>query len=360
MASRDHSNSGSRVESAPSVVGSSSPRLTPSLQDLAWLFLSLSGSHAQWDAVMGSAFSAAAVSGAGVLPGPAVLRVHLRVFLLWVWVLPLVLPWSSWVARVSRLSEISCCPAKIPSCLMYARRSQRKRLPAYVMLTFPRLLVSSLLLCLTLPRPRYVRLRTTLLSSGPCIHQRFLGSLWRGRSRLGPRPLPLLIVAATHPLCLSRRSRRRQPPPLPLPSRVGRGGNAKVRHPFRWPPAAPSTLVATKGVRGRSPLDGVPPPLRVGGCLSVHWRHWQAIGAEPWVLSVLRDRYRIPFKDSPPPPPPPLARTSISFPTYSIGQNLLGHWLCARRSRRCCPRTPWKSSSVWISASTVVFSCWKR
>ena len=51
------------------------------------------------------------------------------------------------------------------------------------------------------------------------------------------------------------------------------------------------------------------------GCLSAHWRHWQAIGAESWVLSVQRDGYRIPFLDS----PPPLARTPISFPTYRSG-----------------------------------------
>ena len=49
--------------------------------------------------------------------------------------------------------------------------------------------------------------------------------------------------------------------------------------------------------------------------MSAHWRHWQAIGAESWVLSVLRGGYRIPFLDS----PPPLARTLISFPTYRSG-----------------------------------------
>ena len=59
------------MESAPEVVDSSFPRPTPSLQDLARLFFSLSGSRAQWDAVVGSAFSAAGVSSAGMLPGPA-------------------------------------------------------------------------------------------------------------------------------------------------------------------------------------------------------------------------------------------------------------------------------------------------
>ena len=56
-------------------------------------------------------------------------------------------------------------------------------------------------------------------------------------------------------------------------------------------------------------------PMRVGGCLSSHWRRWQDIGAETWVVTVLRDGYRVPFKDS----PPPLARTPVSFPTYRAG-----------------------------------------
>ena len=55
--------------------------------------------------------------------------------------------------------------------------------------------------------------------------------------------------------------------------------------------------------------------MRVGGCLSPHWRRWQEIGAETWVVTVLRDGYRVPFKDS----PPPLARTPVSFPTYLAG-----------------------------------------
>ena len=46
VASRDSGNSGSRVEPAPAVAGSSIPRLTPSLPDLARLFLSMSGSLA--------------------------------------------------------------------------------------------------------------------------------------------------------------------------------------------------------------------------------------------------------------------------------------------------------------------------
>ena len=59
------------MEPAPAVAGSSIPRLTPSLPDRARLFLSLLGSLAQRDAVMGSLFTAAGVTSAGVLPGPA-------------------------------------------------------------------------------------------------------------------------------------------------------------------------------------------------------------------------------------------------------------------------------------------------
>ena len=66
---------------------------------------------------------------------------------------------------------------------------------------------------------------------------------------------------------------------------------------------------------GRSQPDGVTLPVRVGGCLSSHWRSWQDIGAGTWVVTVLRDGYRVPFKDS----PPPLARTPVSFPTYRAG-----------------------------------------
>ena len=61
---------------------------------------------------------------------------------------------------------------------------------------------------------------------------------------------------------------------------------------------------------GRILPDGVPLPVRVGGCLARHWRQWQAIGAKTCVVTVLRDGYRVPFKDSPPP---------VSFPTYRAG-----------------------------------------
>ena len=54
--------------------------------------------------------------------------------------------------------------------------------------------------------------------------------------------------------------------------------------------------------------------MKVGGCLSVHWRRWQAVGADSWTVSVLRDGYRLPFES-----PPPLTRTPILFPAYRPG-----------------------------------------
>ena len=46
----------------------------------------------------------------------------------------------------------------------------------------------------------------------------------------------------------------------------------------------------------------------------MHWRRWQAVGADSWTVSVLRDGYRLPFKS-----PPPLTRTPILFPVYRPG-----------------------------------------
>ena len=57
-------------------------------------------------------------------------------------------------------------------------------------------------------------------------------SVSAGRRRSHRLP-PLLTVAVSHSWFLGRSSRLRRPPPLPLPSRVGRGGVARVRRPFR-------------------------------------------------------------------------------------------------------------------------------
>ena len=109
------------------------------------------------------------------------------------------------------------------------------------------------------------------------------------------------------------RSRRRL---LPLLARLTRRGRtARVRLPFPLPPEALAALGEKVKEPKRSRPDETTLPLRVGGCLAPHWRRWQAIGAESWVVTVLRDGYCVPFLDS----PPPLSRTLVSFPTYRAG-----------------------------------------
>ena len=89
----------------------------------------------------------------------------------------------------------------------------------------------------------------------------------------------------------------------------------RVKLPFPRPPAAPGGPVASKRGPGSSQRDVPATPLQVGVCLAPQWRRWQAIGAEFWVVSVLRDRYRVPFLDT----LPPLARSPVLFPTYWAG-----------------------------------------
>ena len=171
------------------------------------------------------------------------------------------------------------------------------------------------LLCSSLLWKRCVRHRMTLLSRRPCTHQGFPGNPRQCRSRQLHRRSLLLTAVAPPSWCHCHRSWPRRPLLLLLlPSRFGSRRGARERHPFRMPPAVLAVPVASEGVPGSGPPGRVPRPLQVGGCLSVHWRHWHAIGAESWVLSVLQDGYCIPFVDS-----PPLARTPISFPTYQSG-----------------------------------------
>ena len=182
-----------------------------------------------------------------------------------------------------------------------------------------------------------MRRRTTLLCSVPSIHPGFLGSLWRlvglldrQRLALGRRVLLELVRL---------RNRRRC---LPLLTRLARRGRtARVRLPFPLPPEAPATPEVKAKAPGKSRPDGTTLPLRVGGCLAPHWRRWQAVGAETWVVTVLRDGYLVPFLDS----PPPLSRTPVSFPTYRAGspraqalrQEIEG--ILCQRSLRNCPRS---------------------
>ena len=109
---------------------------------------------------------------------------------------------------------------------------------------------------------------------------------------------------------------RSSPRLLPLlASLTRRGRTARARLPFPLPLEAPAALEEKVKEPERSLPDGTSLPLRVGGCLAPHWRRWQTIGAESLVVTVLRDGYRVPFKDS----PPPLSRIPVSFPMYRAG-----------------------------------------
>ena len=146
--------------------------------------------------------------------------------------------------------------------------------------------------------------------SGLSIRPGFLGNLRRLVSLVGPRLLARVRLA---PLVLPR-PRSSQPLLLPRASLVKGRRKAKARLLFPHPPEAPAARELKAKEPGRSQHDGVLLPMRVGGCLSPHWRQWQAIGAETWVVTVLWDGYRVPVTDS-----PPLARTPVSFPTYRAG-----------------------------------------
>ena len=150
-----------------------------------------------------------------------------------------------------------------------------------------------------------------LLFKGLSILPGFLGNLRQLVSQADPR---LLLLARRAPLVFARlRSSR-----LVLLPRVSLArGRRKVKErlPFPFPPETPAVLEEKVKAPGRSQPYGVALPVRVGGCLAQHWRQWQAVGAETWVVTVLRDGYRVPFKDS----PPPLSRTPVSFPTYLAG-----------------------------------------
>ena len=152
---------------------------------------------------------------------------------------------------------------------------------------------------------------TTLLFNVPSIRPGFLGSLRLLVGRLGRRRLVLRRRAPLVLLVLLRSSPRL----LPLASLARRGRTARVRFPFPLPLEAPAALEETVKEPERSLPDGTSLPLRVGGFLAPHWRRWQTIGAESWVMTVLRDGYHVPFKDS----PPPLSRTPVLFPTYRAG-----------------------------------------
>ena len=52
----------------------------------------------------------------------------------------------------------------------------------------------------------------------------------------------------------------------------------------------------------------------VGARLKSFWRVWSGLGAEPWVVEVLREGFRIPFTSA-----PPLSDVPIQLGTYRPG-----------------------------------------
>ena len=190
-------------------------------------------------------------------------------------------------------------------------RSHLRRLRDWGTLLFLSRLQSSHMPYWTPLCSRCALLPVTILCSGLSIRPGFLGNLRRLVSPVGPRLLARVRLA---PLVLPR-PRSSQPLLLPPASLARERRKAGARLPFPLPPEAPAAREVKEREPGRNQPDGVILPMRVGGCLSPHWRRWQEIEAETWVVTVLRDGYRVLFKDS----PPPLARTPVSFPMYQAG-----------------------------------------
>ena len=88
--------------------------------------------------------------------------------------------------------------------------------------------------------------------------------------------------------------RKRSSSPYRRGSKRGRGGRG----------AAPSS---TRG-RGFRRYESCPCSTVVGGCLSLRWRIWSDEGVGPWVVEVLQEGYRIPFRRA-----PTLSREPIPF-----------------------------------------------
>ena len=157
-----------------------------------------------------------------------------------------------------------------------------------------------------------MQLPTTLLFNASSICPGFLGNL---RLVVGLPGLRRLVLHRRAPLVLLVLLRSSHRLLRLLASLARRGRTARVRLPFPRSLEAPAAPGVKEKEPERSLPDGTSLPLRVGGCLAPHWRRWQAIGAETWVVTVLRDGYRVPFTDS----PPPFSRTPVSFPTYQAG-----------------------------------------
>ena len=111
-------------------------------------------------------------------------------------------------------------------------------------------------------------------------------------------------------------SRSTRGKPRFFPSSFKKGG-ADLRTSIDLSPTDPSPSPVTV-----PPLPDFPVPALndspVGARLQLYWRNWQHISADPWVISVLRDGYYLPFSADPPPltSDPPLLSYSRSHPLF--------------------------------------------
>ena len=89
----------------------------------------------------------------------------------------------------------------------------------------------------------------------------------------------------------------------------------------------------------------------MGGCLAPFWQEWARLGAEDWVVQVLREGYRIPFMS-----PPPLSSVPIHLPSYSpnsIRGRALASEIVALSEKGAlepAPPTPGYYSRVFVAA----------
>ena len=104
--------------------------------------------------------------------------------------------------------------------------------------------------------------------------------------------------------------------------------NSKGKAPFSSSSGGSGLPEEKEKVPERSQPDGTSLPLRVGGCLAPHWRRWQAIGVESWVVTVLPSwTLLLPF-------------LAPRYRFRRTGQALLRLKPCSKRSRRCLPKEP--------------------
>ena len=101
-------------------------------------------------------------------------------------------------------------------------------------------------------------------------------------------------------------------------------------------------------------LPGFPTQARegpVGGRLAEYWRNWQLIGADSWVLNILRNGYQIPFDDELPPltlQPPDLCYAA-SHPLYRELQDQVRALLAKSAIEEVDPSTPGFYSRLFLA-----------